>query len=291
MSTVYVRFYGRDWRGGCFGMSLEQEGLYIRICAYIFDTGYRLPLNDSQASKFMGLHTNAYVKVRNQLAALGKLVRHDDGWTVARAEKERRNAEEGELAAARKHDGAALPDGPPALEGQPDACVDTLGDTHPVSHPVTPPITPGDTPLVTPQVFFGKPNEINALSNIQEPIAKKEKKTSSSSPRGARLANDWHPSEDLCQWTRTTFPQSTAESLQREVENFRDYWTSRPGSAACKLDWNATWRVWCRRAFAAGPMRPRAGSASSYSRSPPGGHRPGMQELADAYANLERLYS
>jgi hypothetical protein len=122
---------------------------------------------------------------------------------------------------------------------------------------------------------------------------KKESKSApkARTPRGARLANDWSPSEDLCQWTRTTFPQSTAESLQREVENFRDYWTSRPGSAACKLDWNATWRVWCRRAFAAGPMRPRAGSASSYSRSPPGGHRPGMQELADAYANLERLYS
>jgi hypothetical protein len=125
-----------------------------------------------------------------------------------------------------------------------------------------------------------------ATGTVTEPSVEPKKESKSAprarTPRGARLENDWSPSEDLCQWTRTTFPQSTAESLQREVENFRDYWTSRPGSAACKLDWDATWRVWCRRAFASAPMRPRAGTSAP--RQP---NRPSLSDIAGAFMRLE----
>jgi hypothetical protein len=29
-------------------------------------------------------------------------------------------------------------------------------------------------------------------------------------------------------------------------DQFRDYWAAKAGASACKLDWRATWRVWCR---------------------------------------------
>ena len=37
----FVRFYPSDWRSGCMGLSLEQEGFYIRLCAYVYETGQR----------------------------------------------------------------------------------------------------------------------------------------------------------------------------------------------------------------------------------------------------------
>ena len=55
----FVRFYPSDWRSGCLGLSLEQEGLYVRVCAFIYETNRRLPLDDCAAAKFMGAHTNA----------------------------------------------------------------------------------------------------------------------------------------------------------------------------------------------------------------------------------------
>lgn len=63
----FVRFYPSDWRSGCIGMTFEQEGFYIRVCAFIYESNRRLPLNDSEAAKLIGANTNAYRKLKNQL--------------------------------------------------------------------------------------------------------------------------------------------------------------------------------------------------------------------------------
>lgn len=160
----FVRFYPSDWRSGCFGMTLEQEGLYVRICAYIYDTSRRLPLDDSAAAKFLGAHTNAYRKIRDQLAAIGKLAKCDDGWTVNRAERE--------LAKAT----SAHSEG--AVERQADqgeernTRQDTLGDT------------PPDSPHNTHGVFSETANEINGPS--LEPITNSQYSTPKP-PQGAEV--------------------------------------------------------------------------------------------------------
>lgn len=84
----FVRFYPSDWRSGCIGMSFEQEGLYVRMCAYIYETRKRIPASDSAAARILGANTNAYRKVRDQLANLGKIVSRSGEWTVERAEVE-----------------------------------------------------------------------------------------------------------------------------------------------------------------------------------------------------------
>jgi hypothetical protein len=35
----------------------------------------------------------------------------------------------------------------------------------------------------------------------------------------------------------------------KELANFRDYWTAKSGKDATKLDWQATWRTWARKAY------------------------------------------
>ncbi|MUH03163.1 hypothetical protein GM609_06610 [Bombella sp. ESL0387] len=67
-------------------------------------------------------------------------------------------------------------------------------------------------------------------------------KKSTASKRGHRLPGNWQPSQELLDYAneRNLNPQ-------REAEDFRDYWHSKPGAGGVKLDWNATWRTWCRR--------------------------------------------
>lgn len=60
-------------------------------------------------------------------------------------------------------------------------------------------------------------------------------------PRASRLPKDFEPS-----------PEPEAEqgiNRAKELANFRDYWTAKPGKDGLKLDWQATWRTWARKAF------------------------------------------
>jgi hypothetical protein len=81
-----------------------------------------------------------------------------------------------------------------------------------------------------------------------------QKKTPSTSSRGARLPQDWIPDEELIAWTKHWTPSVG----WTEVERFRDYWHAVPGQRGVKLDWSATWRNWARRAHEtmATPIRP-----------------------------------
>ncbi len=64
--------------------------------------------------------------------------------------------------------------------------------------------------------------------------------------KGSRIIENWNP-------TRTA-ANTTAEEghdtgwLSLELARFRDYWAAVPGAKGVKLDWDATWRNWIRRA-------------------------------------------
>lgn len=65
-----------------------------------------------------------------------------------------------------------------------------------------------------------------------------------SSPRGSRLPDGWKPDDE---------PDLVAavggiDAARREYRKFRDYWHAKPGKDGRKLDWQATWRNWLRRA-------------------------------------------
>lgn len=73
--------------------------------------------------------------------------------------------------------------------------------------------------------------------------------------RGSRLPDDWDLSETLRAWTRAEAP---AVDLRTEVQKFRDYWHSVAGAKGVKLDWDATWRNWCRRQVESVPLVQRS---------------------------------
>lgn len=80
----------------------------------------------------------------------------------------------------------------------------------------------------TPAAGAGKPSvTVNALSK--------------SRARGQRIPASWHP-------THVEGLDADTELIAREAAKFRDYWLAQPGAKGVKLDWDATWRNWMRRA-------------------------------------------
>lgn len=113
------------------------------------------------------------------------------------------------------------------------------------SHPTTVEVVDTNTPTTpTPIPPYSPPFS----PSPSVPVAKVCK-------RGARLPDDWKLPVDWQQWARVNFPATSAEAVTLEADKFRDFWCSKAGQGATKLDWQATWRNWCRTAFAAKPGR------------------------------------
>lgn len=75
----------------------------------------------------------------------------------------------------------------------------------------------------------------------------KKKTTSSSKRRGSRLPAEWVLPKAWGEWA---VAEGMAEArVRHEADQFRDYWLGLGGQKACKVDWQATWRKWCRTAM------------------------------------------
>lgn len=67
----------------------------------------------------------------------------------------------------------------------------------------------------------------------------------STAEHGTRLPEDWRRSEADIAWQHgEKIPDAFA---RLSTQAFKNYWLSKPGSAAKKLDWSRTWRTWILR--------------------------------------------
>jgi hypothetical protein len=60
---------------------------------------------------------------------------------------------------------------------------------------------------------------------------------------GTRLPDNWEPSPTNLEFAARLLGGAAATA---ELPKFRDYWGSVPGQRGLKLDWDKTWRNWCR---------------------------------------------
>jgi uncharacterized protein YdaU (DUF1376 family) len=70
--------------------------------------------------------------------------------------------------------------------------------------------------------------------------------------KGSRLSADWRPTDKDWQEATCSLGSKQADS---ELAKFRDHWPAQPGKNGVKLDWDATWRNWVRRAAERLPSR------------------------------------
>jgi uncharacterized protein YdaU (DUF1376 family) len=73
----------------------------------------------------------------------------------------------------------------------------------------------------------------------------KKDKPNGLSKKGCRLPDDWIPKHDDWHPARERLGY---ERAQAELDKFYDYWRGVPGNRGVKLDWDATWRNWVRKA-------------------------------------------
>lgn len=65
-------------------------------------------------------------------------------------------------------------------------------------------------------------------------------------PRGTRLPEHWSPTEGNIQYALDKGLDLNRIGI--EAEKFRNYWTSKPGRGATKLNWCRTWENWILKA-------------------------------------------
>ena len=92
-----------------------------------------------------------------------------------------------------------------------------------------------------------------------DPFAKQPK---ARTVRGARLPDDWKLPKAWGEWALTEFTAWTPEIVRLEAEKFADHWHAKAGKDACKTDWQATWRNWCRSDIAQ-RGKPAAGTSGA----------------------------
>lgn len=89
------------------------------------------------------------------------------------------------------------------------------------------------------------PTPINLIGDLVEVKAMKK-------ARATRLPEDFVPDE-----RGREIALSMGLDPQQTLDHFRDYWTSKPGQGGVKLDWQATWRNWCRNTRGPAKAAPR----------------------------------
>lgn len=84
----FVRFYPSDWRSGCIGLTPEEQGFYLMVCAHFWETGARLPTDDAESASRLMLDVRMYRRIRDKLIRKGKLHASESGYFNPRAELE-----------------------------------------------------------------------------------------------------------------------------------------------------------------------------------------------------------
>lgn len=80
--------------------------------------------------------------------------------------------------------------------------------------------------------------ETSSNEDVYPPVVPPPSKRGSRIPDGALLPVAW---ADFAE-------QEGHHDPQREWQKFTDYWRAQPGQKGVKVDWEATWRNWVRRA-------------------------------------------
>ena len=123
--------------------------------------------------------------------------------------------------------------------------------------------TPNETRFKTPFVADG--NGKNRDRDRDRYLESPPSVGSKSLNRGTRLAAEWRPNERDWIDANNLLGSHQAEN---ELAKFRDHWPAQPGKNAVKLDWDATWRNWVRRAAERLPINSQGG-ASAFAASEP----------------------
>ena len=216
--TPWVKFFSSDWLGGTSGLTAAERGVYITLCALIYEFDGPIVRDDKRLARRCGCPKASFIRILSALIDEGKLVQNGEHLTNAKCEKEITDRKKrSEKARAVAHQRWNAPDGKTQQkQGVVDASA-MLAQCEPEP----------------------EPEEV-----------KREAKASPKKPesRGTRLPDDWALDRGLYEWSISE-GLSDAE-IRNETDKFKDYWSGVAGAKARKANWPATWRNWARKFIA-----------------------------------------
>nr|WP_272939091.1 MULTISPECIES: YdaU family protein [Sinorhizobium] len=238
----WIRFFPSDWLAGTRGMSAVETGVYITLIATMYERGEPIPEDHGRLARLCGSSNSAFAKAIETLIDEGKITRVDGGLWNDRVEKEQVYLSEKSEVARR----AGIISAEKRKQNQSGEATDVQ-------------------------------RTLNERSTNQKPEARvvKEEPTGSSKKRGTRLSDDWTPDIAFA----VSVGLSQAQALTEE-QKFREWWPAQPGQKGVKLDWDLTWKTWCRKAVERLPRQNGHG--------PPRPQSPSMQRHHEIHSRLKR---
>lgn len=237
----YVRYdldaYERDTRH----LSMLEHGAYHLLLDAYYRTEKPLPLDEKELFRLVRCK-NAAEKQIAILIMRYYFTKTEKGWTHKRCEMEierHKSKKNKALEAAKARWSGSANGAKRPSEGYANALqtqCERIKNAAPRNGSSEPRKINGTSPKNTPsgqELLFDLPVEAPA----------EEAKPAPTQTKGTRLTVTELPVE----WRlacRTLRPELDPDEV---FESFRDYWCAQPGARGVKLDWEATWRNWCRR--------------------------------------------
>lgn len=207
----YFDFYPADFMHGIRGLTAQEVGIYTMLLCRIYEENGPVEYHPARLATYCGSRESTFVKAFDRLVDLGKLVVTDGCFMNPRAEREI----ESRKSKLENNSRAGKISAEKKQQKQAGASTTVQ---RAVNH------TDTDTDTV-----------------------EKEEANASSKKRGSRLTAEWQLPKTWGEWAVS---EGLADPEVRiEADKFRDYWTSTAGKSAVKLDWQATWRNWVRKAI------------------------------------------
>jgi uncharacterized protein YdaU (DUF1376 family) len=211
MKVRYIEHHPDEWLVGVAGLTPEQNGIYRTVCDLIASTGGPIPVDDERLFRIVKAKRNRIKRVITEL-----LVGHKLTLTGSQLGNNRVITE---LERAHKR----------SITGQERAA--KRWNINPL----------GDAPSNGTRVKLNQEPIIN-----QEPIQESPQRRASRLPADFKVPQEW---KDKGAEIRNADGLSPI-NLDSQANHFVDYWHAKAGKDGCKLDWEATWRNWCRTARA-----------------------------------------
>lgn len=244
-----IKWYKRDPTAaleGFFELTLEERGAYGTILDLIYAKDGNLPDDDKFVAGWMRVDVRVWRRLKQRLIDLGKLRIEAGTIRNKRADVEVESAlsrvenarQAGRISAAQRKDAAQhRPLSTPGSARDPNQHPDDTNDHKSIGG------GRNNNELATTAVGTGaqRPLQLTTTTTTEE---KKETPSESPKKRGSRFEGPVPP-----EWKRWALDKfGRAFPADREADKFTDYWRAQPGQRGVKLDWQATWRNWCRTA-------------------------------------------
>ena len=220
---LYIADYLSDTRR----LSAAQHGAYLLLIMEYWQTGGKLPSNATALARLASMTESEWADAEPIIASF-----FEPGWRHPRIDDELAKAAEKlakRSAAGKKGGNAKAANLANVKQTSSNATSNALALN-------------SSNALASSSHTHSKPNGLEAREEIFE-----------TRKRGSRIPEDFEPDLGEALVHGLNLPAAT-----KEAANFKDYWRAKPGAAGVKLDWEATWRVWCRRAAGDTIMGPAA---------------------------------